>query len=1651
MQDSPSLLQAVRVVALSPSPADSILWEMTRLHHRACSRLSYLIEPRLLPVRTFRKQMDNTPLWRRSLMDIFNRDEGTLSVARSTDNLDAPSDQPRLQNRAKSGKRPSIVRGHFPKLAECAHFHYENVDFRTVQLALSPQPGDASWNGLTQKESVFLVQVLCQGKNWLVRRSYEDFQTLDSHLHQCIFDRGFSQLPELPTSHTLSDNTELVRHLLMKYLARLTSIADNKINCGPVLTWMEIDNKGNRLLVNDESFINVPAIAAAQVIKRYTAQASDELSFQVGDIVSVIDMPPKEDTTWWRGKNGFQVGFFPSECVQLINERLPSSNSTITVKADSEAAGANPGTSPPSPTSVCKKHGKLMGLLLNFMKSRPSRQKLKQRGILRERVFGCDLGEHLLNSGLDVPQVLKSCSEFIEEHGIVDGIYRLSGISSNIQKLRPPSEAVCLQTLDEKILKVHDVIQQLPPPNYRTLQFLMRHLAKLAKQSSATNMHWKNLAIVWAPNLLRSKEIELVGFSGTDAFREVRIQSVVVEFLLRHVDILFSDKFSSAGKDSAGHNNLIRPKSIWIPSLSSRLLSLEEAQARTLAQGKEGTGAVYEQLHPINPATDRRREGGKMRKTGAGAWKSFFTTGKVSGASRRKSQTEVFDIIETNTGAKGETVTLRSVKSEESLTSQQSRTDFLRIQNVRHHRSSSDAVSMSVLADARDLSAPCSSSASSEGAEAVYVLPGFQLQPLDWPEEDQLEVDSELGPGWTHKLPPSPALHTASKPVTFTRKLAPAFSPRGARPLSHGISPPLAITVPASVLEMLGSPAGEAQAQNVSAGQAPAQIISRLLRTGDFQRSNLGPSEQQSKMAASGMEVKGQLDSPGQEDSLSMQNAQEPVLSPTKASLAVSPSQSVPPPPPPKNAARLMALSLMEQAHLVSRTSILQGLEHQQLSPVQQDHTGVPSTASLLVEQYHIDSSLYSTINPLKRGSARTSSPSSSEIGPRYHSHKLTTQVHHLSPSLVSAPHACRDANVMLTQSLRGPIAHSRVEHCIHPLPLPAPSSCSSHHSSVPWSHSRSPLDCPACGTNSPSPPRRPSVRPGVRCLSVAALLTLPPPPPRPTPPPLITPQLLEPSPCCCGVSPESQPLPTLMPRPPAFQSHPSALPLGQRTQTMGPETSFEPPKAWQVGWIPDASESGIAMERQARDSEVYAEIVSDGVLCQCGPPCSVRPGPTWSEEAVPCPLPSYRDARQTMVSADDHVLPTDPLLPDGPLLLQPGAKPHRPPLAFCHQPPGLEPYTESGRVRHSLPEAPLDQVLTCAGLSLSPELLDPSPTPGLSPRLLTQRHLPEATYVNVPVFPCWAAVSAGRQPAPPQQPARGKTLEPQARCSPTTQAAPMQRDSPVRRATVRHPPYRHGNPLAGLEGEGARGLEMVHPRSQSDPVKLEKVSAWTGSNGSPQAAAKPQWPSSYTMGSALVLPCDRQWEQSRPKQRRQGHWCPTEGSSQRVHPALRQQVRAPRVPALASTLHANGQRYRPRCSHFPSGELLLNPYSPGPDCGGVGHCLSTLMPTYQDVLVTYDKGQEARATVTDWPPVTGGRTASGKESREDRPYDPLPRPRPAYCGPAGHPSTVAVAGCYGNLPAGAPLPLYQLCRARAQRLPAHCAARDDRLERSFC
>lgn len=42
--------------------------------------------------------------------------------------------------------------------------------------------------------------------------------------------------------------------------------------------------------------------------------------------------------------------------------------------------------------------------------------------------------------------------------------------------------------------------------------------------------------------MLRSKDIEASGFNGTAVFKEVRVQSIVVEFILTHVPQLFPEQ-----------------------------------------------------------------------------------------------------------------------------------------------------------------------------------------------------------------------------------------------------------------------------------------------------------------------------------------------------------------------------------------------------------------------------------------------------------------------------------------------------------------------------------------------------------------------------------------------------------------------------------------------------------------------------------------------------------------------------------------------------------------------------------------------------------------------------------------------------------------------------------------------------------------------------------------------------------------------------------------------------------------------------------------------------------------------------------------------------------------------------------------------------
>uniref|UniRef100_A0A8C5JK82 Rho GTPase-activating protein 32 n=1 Tax=Junco hyemalis TaxID=40217 RepID=A0A8C5JK82_JUNHY len=99
--------------------------------------------PQMMKSSVHAEEDDFVPELQRSIHPRERPDwEETLSaMARGADIPDIPGE---LQLRScgstasmkvKNVKKLSFTKGHFPKMAECAHFHYENVDFGNIQLA----------------------------------------------------------------------------------------------------------------------------------------------------------------------------------------------------------------------------------------------------------------------------------------------------------------------------------------------------------------------------------------------------------------------------------------------------------------------------------------------------------------------------------------------------------------------------------------------------------------------------------------------------------------------------------------------------------------------------------------------------------------------------------------------------------------------------------------------------------------------------------------------------------------------------------------------------------------------------------------------------------------------------------------------------------------------------------------------------------------------------------------------------------------------------------------------------------------------------------------------------------------------------------------------------------------------------------------------------------------------------------------------------------------------------------------------------------------------------------------------------------------------------------------------------------------------------
>ncbi|XP_032477748.1 rho GTPase-activating protein 12 isoform X6 [Phocoena sinus] len=215
--------------------------------------------------------------------------------------------------------------------------------------------------------------------------------------------------------------------------------------------------------------------------------------------------------------------------------------------------------------------------LKKFLTRRPTLQAVREKGYIKDQVFGANLANLCQRENGTVPKFVKLCIEHVEQCGLdVDGIYRVSGNLAVIQKLRftvNHDEKLDLkdskwedihvitgalkmffrelpeplftfnhfndfvnaikQEPRQRVSAVKDLIKQLPKPNQDTMQTLFRHLKRVIENGEKNRMTYQSIAIVFGPTLLKPEKE-----TGNIAVHTV-YQNQIVELILLEVNSIF--------------------------------------------------------------------------------------------------------------------------------------------------------------------------------------------------------------------------------------------------------------------------------------------------------------------------------------------------------------------------------------------------------------------------------------------------------------------------------------------------------------------------------------------------------------------------------------------------------------------------------------------------------------------------------------------------------------------------------------------------------------------------------------------------------------------------------------------------------------------------------------------------------------------------------------------------------------------------------------------------------------------------------------------------------------------------------------------------------------------------------------------------------
>ncbi|XP_027860625.1 rho GTPase-activating protein 29 isoform X2 [Xiphophorus couchianus] len=96
--------------------------------------------------------------------------------------------------------------------------------------------------------------------------------------------------------------------------------------------------------------------------------------------------------------------------------------------------------------------------------------------------------------------------------------------------------------LNRVLFKIKDLLRQLPPAHYKTLQFLIEHLHRVTECSEENKMTASNLGIIFGPTLIKPRQAD--ADVSLSSLVDYPYQALMVELLIRHYQMIFDAPLS---------------------------------------------------------------------------------------------------------------------------------------------------------------------------------------------------------------------------------------------------------------------------------------------------------------------------------------------------------------------------------------------------------------------------------------------------------------------------------------------------------------------------------------------------------------------------------------------------------------------------------------------------------------------------------------------------------------------------------------------------------------------------------------------------------------------------------------------------------------------------------------------------------------------------------------------------------------------------------------------------------------------------------------------------------------------------------------------------------------------------------------------------